>query len=126
MNVNKKLGIWMDHASADIILFSKKAVKLDTILSNFTHQDKTETFAKGEKKMHNKEQQQQAEYYELLGNEIKNYDEVLLFGPTDAKTELLNILKEDKHFDAIKIEIQQTDHITDNQKLAVVNAYFLK
>jgi stalled ribosome rescue protein Dom34 len=126
MNINKKLGIWMDHASADLILFSKKAIKLDTILSNFTHQDKTETLSKGEKKMHHKEQQAQADYYERISDEIKKYDEVLLFGPTDAKTELFNILKEDRSFGSIKIEIQQTDQITDNQKLAVVNAYFLK
>ena len=126
MNANKKLGIWMDHASADLFLFTNKAIKLDTILSIFTHQDKVEALSKGERKMHNKEQQQQADYYERLGNEIKNYDEVFLFGPTDAKTELLNILKDDKAFDSIKIELQQTDHLTDNQKIALVNSHFLK
>jgi len=29
-------------------------------------------------------------YYEAIAAEIKQYEEVLLFGPTDAKVELLN------------------------------------
>jgi stalled ribosome rescue protein Dom34 len=124
MNVHKKLGIWMDHASADLILFSKEAIKLDTILSNFTHQDKVEALSKGEKKMHRKEQQGQADYYERISDEIKKYSEVILFGPTDAKMELFNILKEGRAFDSIKIEVKQADQITDNQKLAFVNAHF--
>ena len=38
--------------------------------------------------MHNKEQHEQSDYYKKLGETIKNYTEVLLFGPTDAKVEL--------------------------------------
>ncbi len=55
--------------------------------------------------MHNKEQQQQSEYYKTLGETIKNYDDVLLFGPTNAKVELLNILKADISF-SIKLKIE--------------------
>ncbi|MEO5570149.1 MAG: hypothetical protein ABIT08_13880 [Bacteroidia bacterium] len=54
--------------------------------------------------MHNKEQHQQAEFYKQLDEKIKNYDEVILFGPKDAKAESLNLLKADYRFAKIKIE----------------------
>ena len=52
--------------------------------------------------MHTKEKQLQTEYYNKIGDKIKNYDEVLLFGQTNAKDELYNILKADNQFDKIK------------------------
>ena len=71
-----------------------------------------------------KEQHEQAAYYKQLSAIIKNYDPVLLFGPTEAKTELLNILRADHHFEKIKIEVKQTDKMTDNQQHAFVKEYF--
>ncbi len=76
--------------------------------------------------MHQKEQQQHAAYYKKIGEVIKNYNEVVLFGPTDAKIELLNMLRTDHHFDKIKMETQQTDNMTDNQEHAFVREYFSK
>ena len=57
---------------------------------------------------------------------VKNYDEVILFGPTDAKVELFNILKADQHFDKIKIDIKQADKMTENQQHAFVKDHFSK
>ena len=53
-------------------------------------------------------------------------DEVLLFGPTNAKTELYNILKEDHHFDKIKIETAPSDKMTENQQYALLKEHFSK
>jgi len=55
---------------------------------------------------------------------MKDYDEVLLFGPTNAKNELVNILKVDHHFDEIKIEVKPADKMTENQQLAFVKEHF--
>ena len=74
--------------------------------------------------MHNKEQYQQSEYYKKLREAIKNYEAVILFGPTDAKVELFTTLKADHHFEKIKIEIKQTDKMTENQQHAFVREYF--
>ena len=54
------------------------------------------------------------------------YKEVLLFGPTDAKSELLNILHADLRFKEISIEVLSADNMTENQKLAFVKTYFSK
>ena len=74
--------------------------------------------------MHNKEQQQESEYYKVLGQAIKNYDNILLFGPTNAKNELLNILQSDPHFSKMKIAAKTADKMTENQQYAFVKEYF--
>ncbi|MDM8159585.1 hypothetical protein QUH73_07160 [Labilibaculum sp. K2S] len=54
------------------------------------------------------------------------YSEVLLFGPTNAKTELYNLLKEDSHFNNIKINVETTDNLTENQMYEFVKEHFEK
>jgi len=124
MTATKKLGIWMDHSNAHLMEFENAASGSKTIASPFTHEVKQDTLEKGEKAMHHKEQHEQGAYYKQLGEVIKNYEEVLLFGPTDAKTELLNVLKTDHHFDKIKIEVKQADKMSENQQHAFVREYF--
>ncbi|MFZ1798323.1 MAG: hypothetical protein WAU24_00530 [Chitinophagaceae bacterium] len=125
MTTTKKLGIWMDHASAHVMEVADPIVT-NIVLSESTHEEKEKTLQKGESMMQNKNQQQLGAYYKSLGEIIKSYDEVLLFGPTDAKTELLNILKADLSFSKIKIETRQTDKMTENQEEAFVREYFSK
>ena len=104
--------------------FENATSESKTIDQNFTRQEKEDSTNKGEQVMHNKEQQQQSVYFKHLGEVIKKYEQVILFGPTDAKTELFNILQKDHHFDKIKIEIRQSDKMTENQQHAFVKAYF--
>lgn len=122
----KTLGIWMDHASAHLLDLSDEIISPTIIESTFTHQEKQEILNKGESHMHNKEQGEQSGYYKELGEVIKKYDEVLLFGPTDAKTELFNVLKKDHHFDQIKIEVKSADKMSENQEHAFVKEHFAK
>jgi hypothetical protein len=126
MTTEKKLAIWMDHASAHLTEFTTDVVEKDDIDSKFTHQKKEHSLTKGETQMHNKEQQQQGDYYKKLGAVILNYDSVLLFGPTDAKTELLNVLRADHRFEDIKIVVKQSDKMTENQEHAFVRDHFSK
>lgn len=49
---------------------------------------------------------------------------VVLFGPTDAKVALYNILKADHRFAKIKIEIKPADKMTENQQDTFVKIYF--
>lgn len=120
------LGIWMDHTEANIMVYSNEDMVTTTIKSKFTQEVKEESISKGESGMHTKEKQLKAEYYKEIGKVIQNYEGVILFGPTTAKMELANILKEDHHFDKIKIEIQQAFKMTENQQHAYVKEYFSK
>ena len=124
MTVTKRLGIWMDHSTAHLMEFTTGQMETKKIDSDFTHEVKVDSLGKSEHIMHNKEQQQQSGYYKKLAEVIKNYEEVILFGPTDAKIELLNKLKTDQHFDKIKIEVKSAEKMTKNQQQAFVREYF--
>lgn len=66
----KKSGIWMDHASAHVMECNDDIIT-NIVLSESTHEEKEMTLQKGESTMHNKEQQQEKEYYKTLGETIK-------------------------------------------------------
>ena len=124
MTTVKNIGIWMDHSSAHLMELTTHPIETKVIESKFTHTVKEESFDKSEHLMHHKEQQQQSEYYKQLGDVIKNYEQVILFGPTDAKVELFNALRADHRFAKIKIDVEQTDKMTENQEHAFVATYF--
>jgi stalled ribosome rescue protein Dom34 len=126
MSIIKKLGVWMDHASAHLIEFSMDSSESTTVSSKFTHEQKEKSLGKNENLMHNKEQHQQLEFYKSLAEALKGYDELVLFGPTDAKTELYNLLKKDAHFAKKIIEVQDAGKMTENQQQAYVRDYFSK
>jgi hypothetical protein len=125
MKTAKMLGIWMDNSNAHIMELTSHNMETNIVTSAFTNEERKETLgASGEHVMHNKEQQQQSVYYKKLGDIIAGYDDVIIFGPTNAKAELCNVLKADHHFKAIKIEMQSADKMTENQEHAFVKAYF--
>ena len=124
MDNAKYLGIWMDHSVAYMMGLSTDPIETKIIKTKSTYDE--HSTGRGENQMHNKEQNVQAGFYKELSEYIIGYDKVILFGPTNAKVELLNILKADHHFDKIKIEVEQTDKMTENQQHAFVREYFTK
>ncbi|MDQ3109121.1 MAG: hypothetical protein M3R17_04425 [Bacteroidota bacterium] len=122
----KFLGIWMDHSSAHLIEFSKGSMETTTIESAFTHEAKEDSLERSEHMMHNKEQHQQKDYYKKLSEVIRNYEEVLLFGPTDAKAEMANFLSADHRFAKIKVETKTADKMSEHEQHALVREYFSK
>lgn len=113
----------MDHATAHLMAMDDTIVT-EIITSHFTQQQKSASLEKNENLMHNKEQHQQSSFYKKLADAISKYDEVVLFGPTSAKSELFNILQEDHHFAKIRIEVKSSDNLTENQQHAFVKDYF--
>ena len=69
--------------------------------------------------MHQREQHEQAAYYKELGEVIRNFQDVLLFGSTNAKIELLNILRADHLFEKIRLETRESDKMTQNEQHAI-------
>ena len=126
METGKCLGIWMDHSNAHLMELTSEGLVESIVTSKFTHQAKEESLHKSEQLMHNKEQHEQGEYYKKLGEIIRDYKEVLLFGPTNAKAELFNILRANHLFADIKIEMLQADKMTTNQEHVFVKDYFAK
>lgn len=121
---SKRIGIFLDHSQAHVYKFDSNSST--EINSDFTHEDKEKGLQHSEKKMHIKEQHQQHEFFSKLENEIKDYESILLFGPTDAKKEFSNILKENARFLEAKIHLESTDKLSEKQQAAFVNEYFRK
>ena len=124
MIIEKKIGIWMDNASAHVINVLDITSTKNIIESKFTHQEREHSLNKSENLMHNKEQHQQSDYYKKIGETILKYDHVVLFGPTHAKSELFNELKKNHLFDKIKIQVEQTDKMTDAEMKFFTQNYF--
>ncbi len=124
MEVKKRMGIWMDYATAHLIHLATQPGDDSTLVSNFTYEEKLSVAGKGKSWMHTKEAYEQLSYYKKLGEAIKNYNSVLLFGPTTAKMELLNLLHSSPQFAGIRIETKHTDKMTANQRYAFVKDHF--
>lgn len=121
----KKLGVWMDHSNAFIMELKDDTILTNSITSEYSHQETQPNFYKGEKLIHKKEQHLLLSYYKKLGEIIRNFDEVVLFGPTDAKNELFNIIKTDHLFTNISIKVKQSDKLSEQQMQAFVREYFV-
>lgn len=120
----KQLGVWMDHSKAVLIeLYDHKLFSKDIVLKA-TPLEK-ENVDTHEVKVHSKEQSHnQSVYFKEISDTIRNYQEVLLFGPTDAKNELFNLLKVDHNFENTKIELKTTDKMTVIEKQDFVIEHF--
>lgn len=124
MKTTKKLGVWMDHNMAHLMEFTSKHFEIETIESKLNDQEKIESLVKSDNLNFIKEKKQLFDYYKRIGEAIKNYKRVILFGPTDAKIELFYLLSEDIRFLKIKFEIKETDKMDENQQHNFVKEYF--
>jgi len=123
MNNIRKLGIWMDHSNAYLMELANDII-VQRVVSELANHETEFNFYKGEKLIHKKEQHLQLSYYKKIGEIIKKYQDVVLFGPTDAKNELLNQIKTDHLFEDIKVEVKNSDKMTEDQMQTFVRDYF--
>ena len=122
----KQLGIWMDHSNAYLLEVLNDTIETERVVSELSDPEAEFNFYKGEKLINKKERHLQLKYYKNLGEIIKKYQEVVLFGPTDAKSELLNLLKTDHLFEKIKTEAINSGKMTESQMHTFVREYFKK
>ncbi|MDN3677811.1 hypothetical protein QWY90_10870 [Flavobacterium paronense] len=125
MNGTKKVGVWMDYASAHIMEFSETPFEVKTIKSKFSSNEKANGLAKGENHLHSKERQFKADYFKEIAKFLLAYNKVILFGPTNAKTELFNLLSEDNSFFNTRIHLEETSKMTLNQRKKFVHDHFV-
>ncbi|MEI8087457.1 MAG: hypothetical protein WCG93_14705 [Paludibacter sp.] len=123
------LGIWMDHSYAYLMETKANVIVTNCIVSETMLQDHERSLNEGHKHVDfndtfKREKQERANYYSKISEVIRNYKEVIIFGPTDAKSELLNLLEADHLFSKIKIEKKDADKMTENEMHALVIAYF--
>lgn len=126
MKTIHQLGIYLDHASANLIDFTDTNKENQTIISEFDIQDKHETLQRSESEMHHKEQDKQRAYFKKIATLAIGYNELILFGPTTAKTELLHFLQKDNSFGKIKIDTENTAKMNLQEQEFFVWGHFKK
>ena len=125
MGTKKAVGIWMDHSTANLIDL-ETGKNYHNIEAEFDAEMKEEALQRSENIMNNKRQQMHETFYKEIGEEVLKYENVLLFGPTNAKVEMHNFLKDKPQFKSIQFEVQSADKMTDNEKVAFVRDHFKK
>jgi stalled ribosome rescue protein Dom34 len=126
MKTTKRLGIWMDHSTARMMEFTVEDFKVHTLESQLDGLDNQDGLKHSESLLHNKENQTLKSFYKSLIETIKNFDEIVLFGPTTAKTELYNLIREDHKYDHLKIETKAANKMSYEEQHAFIKDYFSK
>ena len=112
----------MDDSISNLIDLSKDKIVKNTIELSPAIPEQIEDL--DESLMNNKEQNYLSDYFLNLSKVIKEYNEVLLFGPSSTKTELFDFLKEDIQFDDIQIDVRSAEIMTDKQQEDFVRKFF--
>jgi len=109
----------MDHSIAHLMEITHDPFEVTTIESELEQKEAVVDLS-----VHSKARQLQLKYYKKISQSIKDFYYVVLFGPTNAKLELFDLLAEDEDFLKIKIEIRETDEMDPRQKYEFVKEYF--
>lgn len=132
----KKIGIWMDHAQAKLINPDDIDLSIRELASTLNPRERIagETAdgiklggfrsSNNEFAKHEKEQNATHAYYKKLAVELLPYDMILIFGPTTARQEFYNYLKEEHNFSNKVITTVDGNYNTDNQLKAFVKKSF--
>lgn len=110
MKTAKHLGISLDYSDARLIEYILPSNKTGIIRTVCVP--------------HQNEHLYHSAYYQKLSEIILHYEDVILFGSTDAKVDLLYFIIGDNRFAGVKIQIKYTLKMTENQKLEFVKTYF--
>jgi hypothetical protein len=121
-----KVGIWIDHKKAVVVSASADGVTTQTLESEVEahphyagQQD-----GGGEKKYEERHSQDLDRYYDEVIRQLTDADELLIFGPGEAKVELKERLRRSKTHSERTIGIETTDRLTDPQIVAKVKEHF--
>jgi stalled ribosome rescue protein Dom34 len=131
-----KIGIWMDHYIAHCIIAEKGIVA--TIKNQHESHPRYEGEGSNETQVarlrfgNNEYQTNQIErndlksYFESVADFVKDYQHILVFGPTTAKKEFFNVVMDDSRFDGKTLHLENSDKLTDNQMVAFVREFYSK
>ena len=135
--MKKQTGIWLDSKEANFIeLVDGDLVNFRKIESG-NQRGKVKGGAAGggrrggtaagvsEKTLANRHRNEEREYYESILENMRDADEVVIFGPGEAKDQLLNAIKaHPSAFNSDLMAVLTADKMTENQKVAYVKTFF--
>lgn len=139
METTKKIGVFMDHSKAELIRYENGAAGFwETILSEHGGRDRYEGegsdqtrftsnpyhTSNNEFKKNRMEENDLQAYYKSLAEKLEGFDEILLFGPGEAKKQFKNYAEQLHAFQNKALHVETSDKLTSNQLLEFVRVYF--
>ncbi len=133
----KQAALWLDHSQAHLFGYREgESYLIETIESPLERKPRIEGegndttrfganyYSNNEDRKHNKMQNELASFFSELEGKLKDFDEILLFGPTNAKEQLFNRLSENKSYVSKTFSVESVGKLTENQTLAYVRDFF--
>lgn len=125
--MNRKVGVWLDHKKAFIVITKNSGETRRIITSDMEHYLRYSQNAPGDGAPEDTRDRQYwnhlAEYYAKVIEKIGDAKSILIFGPGEAKHELKNHL-ESKGMARNIVGIDNTDQLTHNQIIKIVRERF--
>jgi len=134
--MKKQAGIWIDTKQAVIIFLKKNSEDIKIVNSSIEGRERVAggkklfsrfgiQFSNVQKKKATRKTHELQDYFKEVVNEIKDTDEVVLFGPAKIKTELEKyMLNESLPAPVIKRVETADSHISQNQMVALVKKFY--
>ena len=131
--MTNRVGLWIDHQKAVIVSISEKGESVSKIESGAKHLEyrgPTRTrnaystqYGKGDDQLDKQFEQQLHKYYAQVMTHLRGAESVLVFGPSEAKSELKHLIDRNKGL-RCEVHAEPADRMTDRQVIARVRAFF--
>ncbi|MCK5678210.1 MAG: hypothetical protein KAH72_07015 [Flavobacteriaceae bacterium] len=131
----KKVGIWLDQKEANVITLFENTQQQKIIYSDIETRERFEGETKqygrfGEQYLNYEKGQQKRikdltnRYLNKIIQELNNADEIMIFGPAQTKIKLEKLIQGNPNLLSKLKDVQVSDNMTENQKVAYVKKYF--
>lgn len=124
--MSHQAGIWIDHKKAVIVTIKNGQIGTSTLVSDVgphAHYSGSQEGG-GEKKYEERHARNLDRYYEEVIARLDEPDELLLFGPGEAKTELKGRIGRSKALADSAISVMNSDKLTEPQIIATVKEHY--
>ena len=135
--MKKKTGIWIDHKKAVIVSLNgekEKITEIESTIENAVYHEKEGhkgTFSgshhgNNETKFDERKKNHLNDFLKEVIAEVKETDELYVFGPAETKTKLEQKIYAEKTFDSSKLKSVETanSNMTSNQIVAMVKKFY--
>lgn len=133
--MKKQLGLWIDHERAVIVSLVDGSEQISIIPSDVESHIKSLGGSRTaspygpqdvatEKKLERKRRQHLHKFYQKIISTLKDAQQIFIFGPGVAKTELEKECAKNKELIGRILDIQSSDKMTEGQMVAKVKIFF--
>lgn len=130
----KKIGLWIDHKRAVLVILNKQGEKIGQIESGLKKHVRyrgaprpktpySAQYKQGDNQLDKQFMQHLNKYYKKIVAQLRGAESILIFGPGEAKFELEKYIVREKG-GIRKVRVEKADKMTGRQIAAKVREYF--